>query len=381
MEENTGWRHYLRLVLNILIPFMGWVFLCFLGPKLLRFFMPFVIGWIIALIANPPVRFLERRLKLVRKHSSILIVVLVLAMVIGLLYLLFSRTAAGISALFKTLPQLYTALEADVKTNMEEISHLFQFFPPGVQQAWNQLTANIGDALSMLVQKAAPPTMEAAGTVAKSIPGALVYSVVTILSSYFFIVDRDRIIAFWKQLLPEWCTRYYRYLTGEVKHLVGGYFLAQFKIMFVVALVLMGGLMLLGVHYWAVLAVAIAILDFLPMFGTGTVLIPWAVVKLFTGDFAYAAGLGLLYVLSQAVRQIIQPKIVGDSMGLPPLTTLFFLFLGYRLRGLAGMILAVPVGLIFIKFYEYGAFDSLINSVKELAREIEEIRHGDGKEP
>ena len=115
MEENTGWRHYLRLVLNILIPFMGWVFLCLLGPKLLRFFMPFVIGWIIALIANPPVRFLERRLKLVRKHSSILIVVLVLAMVIGLLYLLFSRTAAGISALFKTLPQLYTALEADVK--------------------------------------------------------------------------------------------------------------------------------------------------------------------------------------------------------------------------------------------------------------------------
>ena len=79
--------------------------------------------------------------------------------------------------------------------------------------------------------------------------------------------------------------------------------------------------------------------------------------------------------------RLIQPKIVGDSMGLPPLTTLFFLFLGYRLRGLAGMILAVPVGLIFIKFYEYGAFDSLINSVKELAREIEEIRHGDGKEP
>ena len=96
-----------------------------------------------------------------------------------------------------------------------------------------------------------------------------------------------------------------RKLTGRI----GGYFMAQFKIMFVVALVLMGGLMLLGVHYWAVLAVAIAILDFLPMFGTGTVLIPWAAVKLFTGDFAYAAGLGLLYVLSQAVRQIIQPKI------------------------------------------------------------------------
>lgn len=377
MEENTGWRHYLRLVLNILIPFMGWVFLCLLGPKLLRFFMPFVIGWIIALIANPPVRFLERRLKLVRKHSSILIVVLVLAMVIGLLYLLFSRTAAGISALFKTLPQLYTALEADVKTNMEEISHLFQFFPPGVQQAWNQLTANIGDALSMLVQKAAPPTMEAAGTVAKSIPGALVYSVVTILSSYFFIVDRDRIIAFWKQLLPEWCTRYYRYLTGEVKHLVGGYFLAQFKIMFVVWLILMVGFFVLGVSYAPAFSFLIAFLDFLPVFGTGTALLPWGVVKLLAGEYAFAAGLLLLYVLTQVIRQLVQPKLVGDSMGLNPLFTLILLFLGFKISGLAGMILAVPIGLFFMNLYKYGAFDSMINSFMTLVRDINAFRKGE----
>ena len=204
---------------------------------------------------------------------------------------------------------------------------------------------------------------------------------IPVWSSYLFLAEHDVIVQRIKEVMPGAVKRYAGLIKKDVRKVIGGYFMAQFKIMFVVALVLMGGLMLLGVHYWAVLAVAIAILDFLPMFGTGTVLIPWAAVKLFTGDFAYAAGLGLLYVLSQAVRQIIQPKIVGDSMGLPPLTTLFFLFLGYRLRGLAGMILAVPVGLIFIKFYEYGAFDSLINSVKELAREIEEIRHGDGKEP
>ena len=91
--------------------FRAGCFLCLLGPKLLRFFMPFVIGWIIALIANPPVLFFERRLKLVRKHSSILIVVLVLAMVIGLLYLLITRAVMGIRELVRVLPQLYASME------------------------------------------------------------------------------------------------------------------------------------------------------------------------------------------------------------------------------------------------------------------------------
>ena len=84
-------RRYARLILNIVIPVAEILLLCLLGPKLLKFFMPFVIGWIIAMIANPLVRFLESRVKLVRKHSSVLIVVAVLALIIGLSYFLVSR--------------------------------------------------------------------------------------------------------------------------------------------------------------------------------------------------------------------------------------------------------------------------------------------------
>ena len=85
-------------------------------------------------------------------------------------------------------------------------------------------------------------------------------------------------------------------LKGDVKRLIGGYFLAQFKIMFVVAAILMAGFLVLGIDYAFLLAILVAILDFLPLFGTGTVLIPWAVVTLLSADYALAAGLALLYL-------------------------------------------------------------------------------------
>ena len=142
--EEAGWRHYLRLVLNIVIPLTGWILLCFLGPKIIKFFMPFVIGWIIAMIANPLVRLLERRMRLVRKHSSIVIVVAALALVIGLLYLLISRSFALLYGFIKDLPVLYAGIEGDVSRSMEQIDHLFQFLPDSIQPTWSEIGNNLG---------------------------------------------------------------------------------------------------------------------------------------------------------------------------------------------------------------------------------------------
>lgn len=165
----------------------------------------------------------------------------------------------------------------------------------------------------------------------------------------------------------------------ETKRLIGGYFLAQFKIMFVVAVILAVGFLVLGVHYAVLLGILIAILDFLPLFGTGTVLIPWAIIKLLAGEYALAMGFALLYVLTQVVRQIVQPKIVGDTMGFPPLMTLVFLYLGFKFRGISGMILAVPIGILIMNLYKFGAFDEMIASAKTLMKEIQRFRKS-GKE-
>ena len=370
-------RKYARIFLNIAVPLVTIYLICVWGPRFLGFFLPFVIGWIIAMIANPLIRFLEKKIRILRRHSSMVLIVGVLALVIFGLYFLGSRGLRELVLFVRALPGLYAEVQEDVTAAYGELEQVLTFLPPEIKDTFGRVIEQLGTYIGGFLQDLAA---SAGGAVARTLPDVLVHTIVVLLSSYLFLAEHDVIVQRIKDVMPEAVKRYMGLIKKDVRTVIGGYFLAQFKIMFVVALVLMAGLMILGVHYWAVLAVAIAVLDFLPMFGTGTVLIPWAAVKLFTGDFAYAAGLGLLYILSQAVRQIIQPKIVGDSMGLPPLTTLFFLFLGYRIRGLAGMILAVPVGLIFIKFYEYGAFDPLISSIKELAREIEEIRRGDGKE-
>ena len=363
-----------RMILNIVIPLLGLCLVIFLGPRLLHFFMPFVVGWILALLANPLVRFLERRVKLVRRHGSMLIIIAALAIVIGLFYGAGLLVYREMGSFLADAPEIYQSVIAEIGDALQNGRKLAEYFPQNLQPPLLAFSDDLDGLFGKLVSRAAEPTVQIAGHVAKSIPNLLVNMVIIILSSYLFLADRESIMRWLKEHLPAFVFRYIEYMKRDAKGLIGGYFLAQFRIMCVVALILAAGFLVLGVRYGVLLAFLTAILDFLPIFGTGTVLFPWAVVKLFAGEYAYATGLILLYILTQVVRQIIQPKIVGESMGLPPLMTLFLLYLGFKLRGLTGMILAVPVGLVFINFYKYGAFDSMIRNFRMLMEAIQKFR-------
>ena len=363
-----------RMILNIVIPLLGLCLVIFLGPRLLHFFMPFVVGWILALLANPLVRFLERRVKLVRRHGSMLIIIAALAIVIGLFYGAGLLVYREMGSFLADAPEIYQSVIAEIENALQNGRKLAEYFPQNLQPPLLAFSDNLDGLFGKLVSRAAEPTVQIAGHVAKSIPNLLVNMVIIILSSYLFLADRESIMRWLKEHLPAFVFRYIEYMKRDAKGLIGGYFLAQFRIMCVVALILAAGFLVLGVRYGVLLAFLTAILDFLPIFGTGTVLFPWAVVTLFAGEYAYATGLILLYILTQVVRQIIQPKIVGESMGLPPLMTLFLLYLGFKLRGLTGMILAVPVGLVFINFYKYGAFDSMIRNFRMLMESIQKFR-------
>lgn len=377
----AAFKRLLRIFLKILLPAAGFWLTVWVLWKGALFFMPFVIGWVIAMIGNPIVRYLERKLNIVRKAGSFLIVAGVLALIILGGYMLIARVAAGCVSFVRDAPEILEAAQRQVESFIASFSGLRRFFP---ESAWEELVAMVGSlegSVDQIIAGIGEPTVHAAGNFAKGIPNAFVYAVITVLSSYFFIADSDMIMESLKEVVPQPVVRYGSVVKKNLMRAVGGYFAAQFKIMIVVAVILTVGFLMIGIHYSLLWAILIAMLDFLPVFGTGTVLIPWAIIEFFNRQFYMGVALLVLYFVSQLVRQLIQPKIVGDSMGLPPLLTLILLYIGFRAGGVSGMILAVPLGLILIEIYKAGVFDTMIEGVRELIGEVRRFMGAGPEEP
>ena len=161
---------------------------------------------------------------------------------------------------------------------------------------------------------------------------------------------------------------------NNFKLAVGGYLKAQLKITFVIMVIVFIGLVIFRVDYSFFIACIIAFIDLLPIFGTGAVFWPWALFEVLTGDYGMAIGIMVIYFICQVVRQILQPKMVGDSIGVSPFLTLVFMYVGYKIKGIAGLILGLPIGMIIINFYQAGAFDGIINTVKMIVNDINDFR-------
>lgn len=366
--------NFLKLVVNLAVFVLVLLFAFFVMPRLIVFFMPFVIGWIIAVIANPLVKFLEKRLNIVRKFSSMLIIIFVIGIIVIAGYFAILKLYSESAALIMNLPVFFTGIQEDIIRISENLKGSYDVLPVNIRESLIQITDDLSTALAGSLSAIGIPTVVAAGNFARNVPAALVNVIITILSAYFFIVQKESLSRTSKNIIPNSVLKNWNMVFGNFKTIMGGYFKAQFKIMAVVFVILLIGFFILKIRFAVLLALLISFLDFLPFFGTGAVLIPWAVFKLLSSDAGIAFGLIIIYVVSQLVRQLIQPKILGDTIGLDPLGTLFFMYIGYKLGSVIGLILAVPIGLIIVKIYEEGYLDIYIEALKQAVNDINEYR-------
>ena len=361
-----GLRKYVKAVLNLVTAVVLLCLTVFLLPRLLRFFMPFAVGWIIAMIANPLVRFCEQKIRIRRKAGSAIVIVAVLAGVILVGYLLISRLVTEAAGFVSSLPTLWRDVEREMDELAAGLADFYDRFPPALKENLTEIGDNLGSYISGIVNGLSEPTVNAVGNIARNIPSVIVSTIMCLLSSYFFVAEKENIHAFFHRHVPESVREKFRIMSSGLTGAVGGYFVAQFRIEIVIYFILFIGLLILRVQYSFLIAFLIAVLDFLPVFGAGAVLWPWALMEVLAGNYRMALGLMIIWGVAQLLRQVIQPKFVGDSIGVPAIPTLFLLFIGYRIGSVLGMILAVPVGIVVQKMFEAGLFNTTIDSVRIL---------------
>ena len=367
-------KTYLKVISNLLTALVILALCVFILPKIIIFFMPFLIGWIISMIASPVVRFFEERLKIRRKGASVIVIVAVLAVVILLVYVICAQLVREGISFVNELPALWDGIMTELSQVGVNLEGIYSKLPLDTQRTLDNIGSEAGTYFGGLIENIGTPTFEAVGSVAKQLPDIFLGVVMCILSAYFFVADKSYVSGIMKKYVPGAVLYRLDLIRRSFRNAVGGYFKAQFKIECWIYVMLVIGLLILKVRYVPLVALGIAFLDFLPVFGTGTVMIPWAVIEILGNDYQMAMGLLIIWVAGQLVRQIIQPKIVGDSIGMEPIPTLFLLFIGYKVAGVMGMILAVPIGIIIVNLYEEGVFDTTKQSIQILVAGFNKFR-------
>lgn len=373
MKEKT--LLYTKIVVNLLLCILAAVLVIWLGPKLLSFFLPFVIALVVSAIANPLVNFLEKKVKILRKYSSAVIIVFVLAFLFALIYLVIWGCIQGIQTLFGEMDDIIATFLGFLDEFRIALSNLSITLPESLHEAIRSLDSSIETALTGFATTLMEQiNLSAAGSYLNNALNVLILIIISILATYFVMIDRNKLTLALSRMVPMSIQHYYHVVMDNIKTAVGGYLKTQLKLMIIIMLALLLGFKLLDVEYALLLAFITAILDFLPVFGTGTVIGPWVVFKIISGEYLYAVFLIIIYLVCLLLKQLLQPKIMGDSVGLSPLYALFFMFVGYRINGIIGMIIGIPVGMILLSFYRAGFFNRILKGFKIIIHDINEFR-------
>ena len=355
------WEIYLDMMMELLVIAAGVVLLIFVVPRCLGFLWPFVAGWIIAMIAHPVIEYLEKKIRLPKKFGSVILIVAVVTAIIALFYFLIRGIVTQVLLFVQGFPDFQKDVMDQFEFFRQKIEVVLMILPPAVQNQLDHVVQAVGSGIASLVSGIGNYGVSHAGSMAKGMTNGLIGVVVMFFSSYMFLIDREKIIKWYRKSVPEVVKHKINIFLHNTLGVLGSYCLAQLKIMFIIILILWIGFKIAGISYAFLFAILIGIVDIFPILGTGTVIIPWAVFCIVTGNITRAVILLIVYAVCLILKQVLQPKMMGDSMGISALTTIFLIYVGWKIGGLGGMLLALIFGMFIINLYRLGIFDRKIN--------------------
>lgn len=313
-----------------------WLALRYLMPIVL----PFLLGAGLALLAEPGVKFLCKRLRLPRAVSSGICVSLVFCGICALAVTLLALIVRELKAISGVLPDMAEAAGAGMVSLRDWLYTLAERAPAELRSILENGAASLFSGGAALLSRGMDFLLGMAGGILRHLPDSALGLGTAVISGYMISAKlpriRERTIGFFSR------EKFQRLIAAlsRIRAAAGGWLAAQTKLAGITFLILMAGFLLLRIPYAPMWALVISLVDAFPVLGTGTVLLPWAFVCLIQGDIPRAVGLVGIYVTASVSRSILEPKLVGHHLGLDSLTTLLILYAGYRLWGIGGMLLA-----------------------------------------
>ena len=329
-------RFFVKILCLLGILLVLWLVLPYLLPLLL----PFLLGILLALLAEPAVAFLVRKLRLPRPVAAGVGVSVTLLLLVGIFGFLGALVVRELGNLAHRLPDVEETVARGMELLRSRALQLAEKLPDQARQITWSMANRMFDGENVLqgqLTSRAPAFLK--GLISR-LPGGALATGTGILSGFMFSVRLPRLREMLSRRLPPvWQTRYKPAL-GRMGKNIAAWLKAQAKLSAVTYGIVTVGFLLMGISYGPFWAALVALVDAVPILGTGTVLLPWALVALIQGRSVQAIGLLLTYGAALLTRTILEPKLVGRHLGLDPLVTLVCLYTGYRLWGIPGMIFA-----------------------------------------
>ena len=321
--------------------------------------LPFLLALGLSAMLEPLVQRLSRRLGGRRRTAAAMVTTGVLGVLGGGLALLVLRLVLELRAWSERLPEAIAAFPALWNNALDQVERWYIASPPFLRSALDGLALQLTEEGPSLAGSVGNWLMGAASRLLAALPDAGLFLVTTVLAVYFTSLSYPAILAFLKrQLPPSWQSRC-RAAVRCCRTAMLQWLRSELILIAVTFVLLLIGFFWMGLDFALLAATFTALVDALPVFGTGTVLLPWAVLALLGGDVRMSVGLLVLYSVISLVRSLLEPRLVGARVGLPPLAALVCMYVGFQALGVLGMLLAPLAAVLARQLWDSGLLHSL----------------------
>lgn len=352
VSDVNYWSKVLKRIF-ILALTIGLILICF---KLSVFYMPFLVSFVLALLLEPIIRFFMKKFKWTRRFSAIFVMIIAILIIVGII-------TWGVITLFSEANNLLDSSEMyynkakefinNATQNINIMDRIPEELKTSIQNVENNIITGITDWITSVLTGITNWMME--------VPNLILAIFFSIMSLYFLCTDKIYMIDQLEHHLPEtWMKKLTKHLKEIIKAL-GEYLRAEatlIAISFIISLIGFTIYSMIGLNmpFPLLAALGIAFVDALPILGSGTVMVPWAILSALNGDMVLGVAIIGLWAIMSIVRQFLEPKLIGKHIGIHPAFTLIAMYTGYKIWNVTGLIIG-PILLIILKNIFAGILD------------------------